>query len=77
MSDPIETPTPSAIRAALADSPKLRSRDLANQLNISEAQLLAEFDAALSSLSPSRYRDELEQMKGELVTLLSEEPGDA
>ncbi len=41
MSDPIETPTPSAIRAALADSPKLRSRDLANQLNISEAQLLA------------------------------------
>ena len=41
MSDPFEPPTPSAIRAALADAPKLRSRDLANQLKISEAQLLA------------------------------------
>lgn len=41
MSDTIVPPTPSDIRAALAASPKLRSRDLASQLGISEAQLLA------------------------------------
>ena len=51
--------------------------DMMSAVEDAEAQLLAEFDAALSSLAPSRYRDELEQMKGELVTLLSEEPGDA
>ena len=51
--------------------------DMMSAVEDAEAQLLADFDAALSSLSPSRYRDELEQMKGELVTLLSEEPGDA
>ncbi|WP_335947629.1 DUF2383 domain-containing protein [Salipiger bermudensis] len=51
--------------------------DMMSAVEDAEAQLLAEFDAALSSLAPSRYRDELEQMKAELVTLLSEEPGDA
>ena len=51
--------------------------DMMSAVEDAEAQLLADFDAALSSLSPSRYRDELGQMTGELVTLLSEEPGDA
>lgn len=51
--------------------------DMMSAVEDAEAQLLAGFDAALSSLAPSRYRDELEQMKGELMKLLSEEPGDA
>ena len=48
--------------------------DMMAAIEDAEAQVLADFDAALSILGPSRYRDELEQMKGELVKLLSEEP---
>lgn len=47
--------------------------DMMRSVEDAEAELLAEFDAALSALGPSRYREELEQMKGELVALLSEE----
>lgn len=48
--------------------------DMMAAIEDAEAQVLADFDAALSILGSSRYRDELEQMKGELVKLLSEEP---
>lgn len=36
-----ETPTPAAIRQARADNPKMRERDLATQLGISEAEFVA------------------------------------
>ncbi|MCA0873553.1 hemin-degrading factor [Seohaeicola saemankumensis] len=39
--DVLDTITPAAIRTARQDNPKLRERDLADQLEISEAQLLA------------------------------------
>lgn len=37
----VDKPTPPEIRAARAENPKLRARDLANQLDISEAELVA------------------------------------
>ena len=37
------TPSPAAIRQARAENPKLRDRDFAAELNISEAQLVAAY----------------------------------
>ncbi|MBU2961734.1 PA2169 family four-helix-bundle protein [Citreicella sp. C3M06] len=47
--------------------------DMMSGIEDAEAQVLGDFDAALSCLPPSPYRDELCQMKGELVKLLADE----
>lgn len=46
--------------------------DMMSGIEDAEAQVLGDFDAALSCLPPSRYRDELAQMKAELVKLLAD-----
>lgn len=47
--------------------------DMMAAVEDAESQVLGDFDAALSCLPPSPYRDELEQMKAELVMLLRDE----
>mgnify|MGYP005989378363 CR=1 FL=1 len=47
--------------------------DMMAAVEDAEAQVLGDFDAALSCLPPSSYRDELAQMKAELVKLLDTE----
>ncbi|WP_157016195.1 hemin-degrading factor [Mesorhizobium xinjiangense] len=53
-------PTPEAIRAAWADNPKMRERDLANQLGISEA----EFVAAYCGISARRIVPDVDKLLG-------------
>ncbi|EIE49504.1 hypothetical protein AL036_01115 [Salipiger aestuarii] len=48
--------------------------DMMAAVEDAEAQVLGDFDAALSCLPPSPYRDELAQMKRELIALLADEP---
>jgi putative hemin transport protein len=64
-------PTPSEIRAARAEFPKLRDRDLADQLGISEAQLVAAHsgtDATRIAADPDLLMPALETL-GEVMAL--------
>jgi len=59
----IEKPTPADLRKARADNPKMRERDLANQLGTSEAALLAAHvgaDVVRIAAHPDRLMPEFE-----------------
>lgn len=48
--------------------------DMLSRIEEAEAEVISDFDASISGLPESRYREELIDMKAELLKLLGEDP---